>query len=401
MSKDIITINEIPKLIIVKAPTGLGKSHAYIDYALGDYKCSKVIVAPTNDLKDQIFNDCITKYGYGNFMKTPKLPKFKVEEIQERVENLYAMGLHSAVKRFLNKKRTELKNKKKKTAEEKQDLQKIESYLEQNKIVNKFEGNVITTHDRLFYFTNKFFNTHKIVIDEDIIKKSLKITKISMGDIMGFTTKNNEIFNVVQDRIMQITNADYERTVQLTYNTVTESKIIKEVREDVYNFDIMAFLKAKAFWKYNSKMEVMENLKSLREEGDLKSCLPNSTDEIYFLEIRDLPKYDTVIFSATSNKIFYQNLFWGFDVEEIDVGEVKLKGRIKQFPASSCSRYDLEQHPEKIKEIINKYPKIEKEQIITFLRYKESDKALNFGNTEGKNILERKRFTYNRDSSLQ
>ena len=61
MSKDIITINEIPKLIIVKAPTGLGKSHAYIDYALGDYKCSKVIVAPTNDLKDQIFNDCITK----------------------------------------------------------------------------------------------------------------------------------------------------------------------------------------------------------------------------------------------------------------------------------------------------------------------------------------------------
>ena len=160
MSKDIITINEIPKLIIVKAPTGLGKSHAYIDYALGDYKCSKVIVAPTNDLKDQIFNDCITKYGYGNFMKTPKLPKFKVEEIQERVENLYAMGLHSAVKRFLNKKRTELKNKKKKTAEEKQDLQKIESYLEQNKIVNKFEGNVITTHDRLFYFTNKFFNNN-------------------------------------------------------------------------------------------------------------------------------------------------------------------------------------------------------------------------------------------------
>lgn len=400
MSKDIISINERPKLTIIKAQTGLGKSHAYIEYALADGKCSKLIVAPTNDLKDQIFNDCVAKYGYGNFMKTPKIPKFKVEEIQERVENLYAMGLHSAVKRFLSKKKVELKKKDKINKEEESDLQEIELYLEQNKRANKFEGNVITTHDRIFYFTSEFFNTHKIVIDEDIMKKSLKITKISMRDIMAFSSKNYEIFKVVQDRIMQITNADYEKTVQLTYNSVTENKIVKEVKDEVYDFDIMTFFKAKAFWKYNPRKEVMENLKSLRDGGDLKSCLPNSTDEIYFLEIRDLPLYDTVVFSATSDKGFYENLFWGFDVKEFDVGEVKLKGKIKQFPTSSCSRYDLEQHPKKIKEIIKKYPQIEKEQIITFLRYKESDKALNFGNTEGKNILERKRFINNWDSSL-
>lgn len=398
MNKDITKMSNRPRLTIIKAPTGIGKSHAYIKYALGNGKCSKVVVAPTNDLKDQIFNDCVEKYGYSNFMKTPLIPKFKVEEIQERIENLYIMGLHSAVKRYLGKKKIELKKKNNKTAEEKEDLESIEYYLEQNKLVNKFEGNVITTHDRLFYFTDKFFSTHKIIIDEDIIKKSLKITKISMGDIASFNSRNYKIFNIMQDRIMQITNADYQKTVQLKYNDIKENAIIKEVKDGAYGFDIMAFLKAKAFWKYNPQKEKMENFIHLRENGDIKGFLPNPTDEIYFLEIRDLPKFDIVLFSATSNKSFYRNLFWAFDVEEMDIGEIKLKGKIKQFPASSCSRYDLETHPKKIKDIINKYPKIKKEQIITFLRYKESDKALNFGNTEGKNILERTGFAYNWNS---
>lgn len=380
------------KVTIIKAPAGLGKSRAYIEYGLTDDKCSKVIAVPTTELKEQIYNDCVIKYGCSRFMQTPEIPKFKVAEIKETVDNFYTMGLHSAVKRFLGRKKRELEKKSILQKEEKADLDKINKYLEQNKLVNKFEGTVITTQDRLFYFSKKFFNKHKIVVDEDILKRVLKITKISMKDLLSFNCKDNNIYSKFQSRIMQITNADYERTTQLIDNKVEESEVIKEIKDDVYNFDIMCVFSAKAFWKYNPKKEVMENFTELRANGEYTKeiVLPNSTDEVYFLEIKPLPSYDIVMLSATIEENFYKRLFWDFNIEVLDVGDVKLTGKIKQFPMTSCSRYDLDNHKGKFEEIRKKYPKIDDKAVITFKEFTTTEEALNFGNTEGKNKLEGK-----------
>lgn len=377
------------KLTIIKAPPGLGKSRAYIEYALSEEKCSKVVVVPTNNLKDQIYEDAVKKYGTYNFMKTPALPTFKVAEIQEKVENYYKMGLHSAVKKYLYKKKKEIEEKEKITSKEKVDLDNINYYLEQNKLINKFEGNVITTHDRLYYFSKKFLDTHKIIIDEDIIKSTLKITKISMKDLLSFNCKDYELYSKFQNRIMQITDADYEKTTQLIENVVTESKIIKEIEDDVYDFDLMCVFNAKALWKYNPKKEVMENFKNVKDNAK-ETVLPNSSDEIYFLEVKPFPNYDIVLFSATVEEKFYKMLFWNFDVNVLDVGNVRLLGEIKQFPSTSCSRYDLKIHEDKFKSIRKKYPKIKNKEVISFKQFNSTEEALNFGNTEGKNHLEGK-----------
>lgn len=378
------------RMMIVKAPAGLGKSTAYIEYGLADEKRSKVIAVPTTGLKEQIYNDCIAKYGYGRFMQTPELPKFKVPEIKKTVDNFLKMGLHSAVKKFLYKKKKELEEKENLQDDEEFDLSKITYYLEQNALVNKFEGTVITTQDRLFYFSEKFFTKHKIIIDEDILKRVLKITKISMRDLLSFNCKDVDLYSKFQGRIMQITNADYEKTTQLINDKATESKVAKEIRDDVYDFDIMCVFEAKAFWKYNPKKEVMENFKEVRTKGEAQKevYLPNGTDEIYFLEIRPLPNYDIVMLSATVEGNFYKRLFWEFDIEVIEVGDVRLLGKIKQFPETSCSRYDLDKHKGKFEEIRSKYLKIDDEAVITFKKFSTTDEALNFGKTEGQNKLE-------------
>lgn len=286
-------------------------------------------------------------------------------------------------------KKRELEKKSILLKEEKADLDRINKYLEQNKLVDNFEGTVITTQDRLFYFSKSFFDKHKIVVDEDILKRVLKITKISMKDLLSFNCKDNKIYSKFQNRIMQITNADYERTTQLIDDNVKENEVIKGIKDDVYDFDIMCVFNSKAFWKYNPKKEVMEKFTELRAKGEYTKevVLPNSTDEVYFLEIKPLPNYDIIMLSATIEENFYKRLFWDFDIEVLDVGDVKLMGEIKQFPATSCSRYDLDKHKGKFEEIRKKYPKIDDDAVITFKKFNTTDEALNFGNTEGKTNL--------------
>lgn len=377
------------KLTIIKAPTGLGKSRTYIQEALKEDKCSKVVVLPTNRLKDQIYNDSVKLYGSDRFMKTPERPEFKVKEIKERVDELDAMGLHSAVNKYLYKKKKELEKKEILTDDEVTDIKQIDNYLEQNRLVNKFEGNVIATQDRLFYFSDEFFKKHKILIDEDILKRVLKITKISMADLLTFSCHEPNLLSAYNDRIMSIVQAKYEQTEQLKKIKISESNVAKEVKDKVYEFDIMAFLNAKAFWKYNPKKEIMENDKELRGKGEINS-LPNANDEIYFLEVKELPKYDIVLFSATADEDLYKSLLWGFEIEVLDVGEVKYLGQIQQYPSSSCSRYDLKTHNGKFESIREKYPHIADEEVITFKTFNTTQDSLNFGNTEGKNEMEGK-----------
>ena len=49
------------KLSIVKAPTGFGKTFGYVNEALSNDNKSKLVVAPTNDLKDEIYSEMIMK----------------------------------------------------------------------------------------------------------------------------------------------------------------------------------------------------------------------------------------------------------------------------------------------------------------------------------------------------
>lgn len=378
------------RLSIVKAPTGFGKTFGYVNEALSNDNKSKLIVAPTNDLKDEIYNDIVNKFGTSNVMKTPVLGKLKNEEMQEVIDRFDKMGLFPAKKKYLNKIMKELEQKREEgiiTETESLDLSNIRSYIIKNKEVNKFEGHVVSTHERLFYFSEKFFKNHSVIIDEDIMKTMLKIRKISMRQLLELSTFSREFKEIFTNRILSIHSEPYQETVQIPPMKVKNSQIEKELKDEDFDFDVMGFINSCCFWKYNPNKEVMQEHKRLAEKQEL-SLKYNKNDEIYFLEKRDLPKVDTVIFSATIEPFFYKMLLFRDGIEVFDVGEVEIKGKIEQHITDTCSRNDLKTHPEKLQAIIDRYPQIPPENLITFLKFSDEKSELHFGNTEGKNCLQ-------------
>lgn len=148
------------KVSIVKAPTGFGKTFGYVNEALSNDNRSKLVVAPTNDLKDEIYSEIVKKFGMNNVMKTPILEKLKDDEMQEVIDRFDKMGLFPTKKKYLNKKMKELEGKRDKgiiSETEEIDLSNIRNYIQKNKEINNFEGHVVSTHERLFYFSEKFF----------------------------------------------------------------------------------------------------------------------------------------------------------------------------------------------------------------------------------------------------
>ena len=87
------------KLSIVKAPTGFGKTFGYVNVALSNNSNSKLVVAPTNALKDEIYNEVVKNFGTDNVKKTPILEKLKDKEMQEVIEKFDKMGLFSTKKK--------------------------------------------------------------------------------------------------------------------------------------------------------------------------------------------------------------------------------------------------------------------------------------------------------------
>lgn len=378
------------KLSIVKAPTGFGKTFGYVNEALSNDNKSKLVVAPTNDLKDEIYSEIVKKFGMNNVMKTPILEKLKDDEMQEVIDRFDKMGLFSAKKKYLNKKMKELEGKKDKgiiSETEEIDLSNVRDYIQKNKEVNNFEGHVVSTHERLFYFSEKFFRNHSIIIDEDIMKTMLKIRKISMKELLELNMFLKDFNHIFENRILSIHSAPYKQTVQIAPIKVKTNEIEKALKDEYFDFDVMGFMNSCCFWKYNPKKEVMEEHIKLAEKQEL-NLKYNRDDEIYFLEKRDLPKVDTVIFSATIEPTFYKMLLFKDDIEVFDIGEVEINGKIEQHITNTCSRNDLKTHPKKLKEIVDKYPQIPPKNQITFLKFSDENSELHFGNTEGKNCLQ-------------
>lgn len=374
---------------IVKAPTGFGKTMGYIKVALAPDKNSKIVCAPTNDLKEQIYRDAVLIYGTENIMQTPVLGKIKTKEIKDNVEKFDKMGLFCAKKKYLAKMKKALEGKNvfgTITEDEKSDLYKIIAYLDKNKLVSKFEGHVICTHERFFYFSKKFYRTHEPIIDEDILKTMLKVTRLSMSDIQELSSSSVKLREIFNDRVFELAYSDYEKTTQLKPLNTKQNIIEKEVKDEEFDFDVMGFVNACCYWKYNSNQEIMEEQRMFPQKRF--TIPPNSTDEIYFLEKRDLPTVPKItIFSATANENLYKLICFGEQVNVYDVGDVEIKGKIIQNITNTCSRYDLKMHEERFDEIIKKHPDIPLKNVITFIAFSDNESDMHFGNTEGKNDL--------------
>ncbi|OGO85382.1 MAG: hypothetical protein A2Y24_03390 [Clostridiales bacterium GWE2_32_10] len=289
---------------IIQAQTGLGKTNAYIEYLI-DTRDIFVIAVPTHDLKDEVYEKCVLK-GI-EIMAIPELPEKLDREIKDKLKWLYKLGATLVASRYIRK-----------VAKEKNIPELIE-YLEELDKVKDFEGHIIMTHDRFLYLNGEQIKSRKVIVDEDILEKLLKIDEVNIQDIMKifkmkFISKADK--QKVADKLHKVTqNAIEEKVVSilpviLNNHQNFEFNIADEA-EDIQS-NVLGFLKASACHMNNSKIQYMVQ--------------------------HQLPNKKIVIMSATANKNLYNKCFKDRKVVFHKVKNAKYEGKLLQYYERSYSR---------------------------------------------------------------
>lgn len=353
------------KIHVIKAQTGIGKSRTYIG-CLDKEDRPYIIAVPTNKLKEEIYKKC-TDAGY-HVVMTPTLPSDIPEYIKNEIERLYSIGATYTAGKYIRK------------AAKEKGLPQLLEYIEQMETVKSFQGHIITTHSRLLYFKSKQFQTHNILIDEDIIKTLLQVNKVSIKDLLKIQQHKyiSSMDKLEIDRKFKyiFQDNDYQtfiKTNPISFNNMLNfEKQIADYESEI-NSNVIGFLNCCVAYRYNTDKKKMA-VKGYYSDGDM----------IQYLVKRELPKQKIIIMSATADEQIYKRMF-GERVEFHYCKKAKYKGKLIQYPARSYSRQCIENDSELMdiaKSIVGDIP------IITFKAKKENEEDLNFGSTEGHNCFE-------------
>ena len=375
------------EMLLIKAQTSLGKTTAYAESIINAKKTKVIIAVPTNRLKNQVYID-LRKAGVEDVKQTPELKEIHDKKIRDEVNYLMEIGAFKTRKEFLENSIKTLKDKKEKAKDDKkikeidEDIENISFYLEENEVINHYEGNIVTTWARLFNLHWCLVHTHTLIIDEDILRECIKTKTFNMKKLKRTCKCLKKVYHKeLKEKLKIILTAPYKKmkTVKPIYKNGMSEKVVemieKEItqsKEDIYNiFDVLSI---SAFYKYNTDKEKMNDVEY------------NDDDDVHCLICREFPRMNTIILSATLEKEFYEKYFEFRDIEYIEIPHDKYKGKLFQDCTYSYSRTCLENAPQILEEIRKKYYK---HPVITFKKLCK-DGEFNFGAVEGLNLLKGK-----------
>lgn len=341
---------------VVKAMVGIGKTTSYLRLMTENPEDRFIIAAPTNLLKDEIFNKA-KKLGI-DMRKTPSLEQIKSEipsKVWNHIQRLYKSGQHRSVHPYIFE------------TLKKKDIPCLREYLVQREKLKTFDGSVITTHRYLLNMDEKRLREYDaIIIDEDIIFKSVISNQ---GEIP--VTKLKKLLAETTDRRLS------KKIKKLLKLAETQSCIELDCFEwedetgsdDISTpFDISSFCLADRFY-----------LRKASREDKLKE------DTITFLKPANFKKVKYIMVSATVNENICREFFHEDNVDFYECKCAEYKGDLYQYPSKSMSRTCVANNPGIIRRLMKRVG-IGEDKVITFK--KEAIGHLHFGNTEGSNTLE-------------
>jgi hypothetical protein len=351
---------------IIKAITGAGKSHSYLKLMSGNPSERFLIAAPTNLLKDEIYEKA-KKLGI-SVRKTPSLEQIKDEippKVQRQIERLYQNGQHRSVHPYIR----ELLNKKK--------IPCLQEYMEEREKLKGFKGSLITTHRYLLSMDKKRqLEYDAIIIDEDIILKSIISNQgeITVSELKKLSGKTSDL--QVKKKIEKLLKLYKTETCieaesfEYEYEEDDEGDCKKKGRK-VIPFDIPSFCLAEKFYVRRTSKE--RNL----NEDTLAFIKPGTLHE----DVR------YIVVSATADEGIYRKIFGEDNVDFQECKKAEYKGGLYQYPNKSYSRSSIDNDPGIIERLIKRFG-IDEDKVITFMKYSKG--LLHFGNTEGSNEFEGK-----------
>lgn len=338
------------KIFLIKGQTALGKTSTYLNY-MKNSTHSVIIAVPTHELKEQIFRDAKSQ-GIENICATPNIDTYGIsKEVLEEMKDFYDIGAGAYALRFLAEELQQMKK-------DNPDHEKISRFLKDCKNTAKFQGHIITTHAKLLHMPKEVFQTHEVIIDEDIFRTIFRTESIPM-QILKKIACNQCLPDSVKSRLNGIClKRGYHKMDEFEVNL--DEKQLPKIR--YFGVNLYGLLRAKYIYVDREK--------------------------ISFLIEESLPDCKLMMLSATVCKELYQKVYLNRVIDFHECPKAEYKGQIFQYTDSSYSRYSFQNDSDKIHLLKNL---CKDTVVITFKDIEKNFKThYHFGNIEGINALKGK-----------
>ena len=353
-------IKNISGIYIIKAPTGAGKTYAYL-YVIAESSGQSIVALPNARLMYAVAQEA-SSMGI-DCMTTPIVDEMLEkldDETAERIRECYQRGDERTVNFILRN----------------CDSPAAREYLKEVDNIPKFNGKLIlTTHARFLNMKPEFLKGKNVYIDEDILPVMIQIETVSVSEIRKILADDDNGRSIpIPDNIMRklkeiISVRGYEKLTPIGYELEHDEKsiVLSHIPKSGMTSKVFHAMESEYFY-YNPKTD---------------------KEYIYFLFYRRLPDCNCVILSATANEMIYRKLLRNKLTSFIDMGQLRYKGKLELYADYSYSRFCLQEHPDLLPKIRMENPK---HPVITFKEYKESGE-LYLGAAQGMNYLQGKDIT--------
>lgn len=338
------------KLYLIKGQTALGKTSTYLNY-MKDSVRPVVIAVPTHELKQQIFYDA-NLYGIEAICATPDITTYGIsEDVTEEMQDFYDIGAGAYALRFLAETLQHM-------GKDNPDYAKISRFLKDCKSTARFQGHIITTHAKLLHLPKEVFQTHDVILDEDIFRTIFRTESVSMQTLKKMTG-SRYLPDSVKSRLNGIClKRGYHQMDEFAVEL--DAKQLRKIRH--FGVNLYGLLRAK--------------------------YIHADRERVTFLIEEPLPDCKLVMLSATVCRELYQKVYPNRAIDFHECPKAEYKGHIFQYTDSSYSRYAFQNNYDKIrllKELCRD---------TTVITFKDIEKEFithyHFGNVEGINALKGK-----------
>ena len=337
------------RILLIKGGTGLGKSTIYTNLLTteNEWIDDKIIALPTNKAKRYIFEEIMkkrTKDIKNKFMMTPDFENLS-SDVYKDVSKLQSIGAYEQLKRYIEEYVNQYAGDKNRA----KNVLLLNNYLMQNEAVKDFPNAIVTTHTRALYLTDKVYNTHNIIYDEDILNEAIKIIEVPIKNIEKTLPNLKESKEIIQKKLEVAQQSKYREIIPVEPYYWYQDKIEAEIKESKKIYcNINDLLRCKAVSRSNKYFNrTLSN--------------PNGTDEediLCILVENTLPFRNSLILSATADIQIYQDYFvqkLNRNFEYKEAPKVENMGTLIQHCSYTYSKDCLNKNPNILTDIREKH----------------------------------------------
>ena len=369
-------------LIVVNGGCGLGKSYTYTNIiSSGKSLQNYVICLPTNKAKRHIYyNEFWTKTSRYLPLMTPDL-----DEIQDKeIIHLMEIGAFEQIKKYAENYILEHKD----SNEFKTPVKLMQDYLEINEKVKDYTNDILTTHSRSFYLTDKVRDSHIFLYDEDILNEAIKIIQVPIKNILKTLPNLKKSKEIIKEKLKLAMDSEYKKIIPVESVFWYQDEIEKEIKDSKNIYcNINHLLRCSAIARDNPLLS-----KTLKNKNGYDE------DDILFLLIENpLHNRKSIVLSATASKELYIDYFekkYKRNLKLYEAPKVANSGKLIQHYSHTYSKQCLYNNLEILQDIRRNYNKtliIMPKELIDKDR-KANGLELELGNLSGLDELNGKNF---------